>query len=220
MNPPHIYPMPTLDEIRDRTNEWWQLADGLRPIHTKKWEISTNPGQSLYINKKVVNYLLNNQKGPKKRYGKRTKPGRPPSQLTHLARRESLRSCLAFEDFERWNEWLEYLEKIPIEGKRHKFTVHMPDLSLAVPDLIRSIKQGVDKKYHHHSIFSGTWQKQLCRLVEIRVKLCYMDKFSTNMIEEIAERADGNKEFAYEDYTGQFISQDTQAEKFSKKNDL
>ena len=47
-----------------------------------------------------------------------------------------------------------------------------------------------------------------------------MDKFSTNMIEEIAERADGNKEFAYEDYTGQFISQDTQAEKFSKKNDL
>lgn len=217
MKSPHIYPMPTLDEIRDINYGWWQLADGLRPIHTKKWEVSTNPEKSLYINKEVVNFLLNNQKGPKKRWGKRTNPGRPPSRLTHLARRESLRSCLAFEDYERWNDWFEYLENKPIEGTKHKFTIHMPDLSLAVPNLIERIKQGVDPKYRDHSIFGGTWQQKLCKLVEIRVKLCYIDKFSTNMIEEIAERAEGNKKFAYEDYNGRFMSQSTQDKYYEEK---
>ena len=135
--------------------------DNLGPLHSKLWEcIKSNNRHTLRIDQKVIEEILR-KKGPRGRRGKL--PGRPAFGIRHLIRRELM---LLFHM--EVGKIVELLNSNPEykSGKKKEITLVMPNLSIAIKELVKDIISK-DNNLQNHPVFKRMWAPCACRLLEL-----------------------------------------------------
>ena len=135
--------------------------DNLEPLHSKLWEcVKSNNRHTLRIDQKVIEEILR-KKGPKGR--KRKLPGRPAFGIRHLIRNELM---LLFHM--EVGKIVELLNSNPDykSGKKKEITLVMPNLSIAIKELVEDIISK-DNNLQNHPVFKRMWAPCACRLLEL-----------------------------------------------------
>ncbi|MDB3879255.1 hypothetical protein N9295_00210 [bacterium] len=142
--------------------------------HSRLWEDSKSTKVfSLRLDEKFFTYL-DHQKGTKKRYSNRVvgatpddsfvQRGRPPEGYSHQIRKELSR--LLTMEIDTLVVML-YQNSSYKSGRKKKLTVRLPDLSLAMQELVEEFAIR-DERLMEHIALRRMWIPAMCRLLEIR----------------------------------------------------
>ena len=142
--------------------------------HSRLWEDSKSTKVlSLRLDESFFTYL-DLQKGSKKRYSSRVigatpddsfiQRGRPAKGYSHQIRKELSR--LLSMEIDTLVVML-YQNADYKSGRKKKLTVRLPDLSLAMQDLVEELAIR-DKRLMEHIALRRMWIPAMCRLLEIR----------------------------------------------------
>lgn len=142
--------------------------------HSRLWEDSKSTKVfSLRLDEKFFTYL-DHQKGTKKRYSNRVvgatpddsfvQRGRPPEGYSHQIRKELSR--LLTMEIDTLVVML-YQNAGYKSGRKKKLTVRLPDLSLAMQELVEEFAIR-DERLMEHIALRRMWIPAMCRLLEIR----------------------------------------------------
>ena len=164
--------IPTLEMIRhingNRFNAEYKedvyttlSRDNGGPLHTKLWECNkTNDRHTLRIDQKIVESILR-KRGRRGRMG--NSRGRPAYGIRHLIRRELM--LLFRMDVEKIVELLNSNPRYK-SGKKKEITLVMPNLSIAIKELVEEIISK-DNDLQNHPVFKRMWAPCICRLLEL-----------------------------------------------------
>ena len=162
---------PSLSDLRSRK---YLKKSGSGYSHSRLWEDSKSTMiVSLRLDKRFFAYL-DQQKGPKKRYSNRVvgktpdesfvQRGRPASKYSHQIRRELSR--LLTMEIDTLVVML-YRNSDYKPGKKKKHSIRLPDLSLAMQQLVDKLSLR-DERLLEHPALKRMYLPALCRLLEIR----------------------------------------------------
>ena len=164
--------IPTLEMIRHINDNRFNLEykeevystlsrDNGGPLHTKLWECNkTNDRHTLRIDQNIFEQILK-KRGPRGRKGKSV--GRPAFGIRHLIRRELM--LIFHMDVEKIVEILNSNPEYK-SGKKKDTTLVMPNLSIAIKELVEEILSK-DNNLQHHPVFRRMWAPCACRLLEL-----------------------------------------------------
>ena len=161
---------PSLADLKSRK---YLKKSGSGYSHSRLWEDSKQTKVvTLRLDERFFVYL-DGQKGPKKRYSNRVvgktpddsfvQRGRPASKYSHQIRRELSR--LLTMEIDTLVVWL-YQNPDYKPGKKRKHSIRLPDLSLAMQELIEELALR-DERLLEHPAFRRMHLPAMCRLLEI-----------------------------------------------------
>ena len=162
---------PSLADLKSRK---YLKKSGSGYSHSRLWEDSKSTKVvSLRLDERFFTYL-DQQKGPKKRYSNRVvgktpddsfvQRGRPASKYSHQIRRELSR--LLTMEIDTLVVML-YRNSDYKSGKKRKHSIRLPDLSLAMQQLVDELALR-DERLLEHTALSRMHLPAMCRLLEIR----------------------------------------------------
>ena len=130
-------------------------------LHTKLWECNkTNDRHTLRIDQDIVKKILK-KRGRRGRDGKLR--GRPAFGIRHLIRRELM--LIFHMDVEKIVELLNLNPEYK-SGKKKDTTLVMPNLSVAIKELVEEIVS-IDNTLQNHPVFKRMWAPCACRILEL-----------------------------------------------------
>ena len=164
---------PSLKELKSR--KYLKKSDS-DYSHSRLWEDSKSTKVvSLRLDERyILNYVKRPQKGPQGRYSNRVvgntpdesyvQRGRPASKISHQLRKELSR--LLTMEIDTLVVML-YQNPDYKAGKKKKHSIRLPDLSLAMQELVEELALR-DERLLEHPALRRMYLPAMCRLLEIR----------------------------------------------------
>ena len=167
-------PQPSWEDLRSR--KYCKITQYSRSGVTPGppwWCSKKNELHSLRVSTDYVR-ALKSRPGPKGRRSSRIVGATPDKSYVQSGRRPSgLPWQLRVEMNRFFASDASFIQKMLHDSmdykpsKKHRVNLHMPDLSLAIDDLFRTMIRR-DPELRHHPAFKGGWRPTICRLIELK----------------------------------------------------